>query len=193
MKKMLVLLLSLLVASSALAVIDGDDNMMGFYFDETADANCITGVAPYAQIPVYVIMTNPSVDAIGGFEFGYDLIGDATVLSTTLPANNIDVGYPGNHIVGLGSPLNTTEATIVATLNLMYMSTTSAPVSFTLHGSNPSSINPELPTILLGDGSLMTLGTSTLPGTMTAMVNGVCEDVVDTEDTNFGNLKSLYR
>jgi len=193
MKKLVILLLSLLVASSALAVIDTDADMMGIYFDETADANCITGVAPYSQIPVFVIMTNPSVDAIGGFEFGYELEGEATVLSTTLPENNIDVGYPGNHIVGLGSPLATTEATIVATLNVMYMSTTNTPVSFTLHGSNPSSIDPALPTILLDGGDLMTLGTSTLPGTMSALINGVCEDVVTTDEKTFDNLKSLYR
>ncbi len=193
MKKMLVLLLSLLVASSAMAVVDTDDDMMGIYFDETADINCLTDVAPYSQIPTFVIMTNPTNDFIGGFEFGYTVDGDATVLSSTLPENSIDVGGPGNHIVGLGGPLPTSEATVVVSLNVMYMNTAGAPVSFVLHGSNPSSLNPELPTILYGEGQLMSLGTSTLPGTMTALINGVCEDVVDTDETSFGNLKSLYR
>ena len=193
MKKMLVLLISLLVASSAMAVLDGDADMLGIYFDENADVNCLTGVLPYAQLPAYVIMTNPTADFIGGFEYGYTIDGEGMVLLTTLPGNSIDVGQPGNHIVGLGSPMATSEATVLVSMNVMYMSTTMGPLSFTLHGSNPSSINPALPTILYGDGQLMTLGTSTLPGTVNALINGVCEEVVDTEATSLEGLKSLYR
>jgi len=193
MKKMLVLMMSLLVASSAMAVIDADPDMLGIYFDENADVNCLTGITPYSQFPGYVIMTNPSNAFIGGFEYGYTLAGNGMVLSTTLPASSIDVGAAGNHIVGLGAPMATTEATILVTMNVMYMDTTMGPFSFTVHGSNPSSIDPALPTILYGDGDLMSLGTATLPGTVTALINGICEEVVDTNETSFDNLKSLYR
>ncbi len=194
MKKLLILMMGLLVASPAFALIDTDPDMMGLYFDETADLNCTTEVAPYAIIPGYFIMTNPSNDSIGGFEFGYDVEGSAMILSIVFPPSSLDVGGGGtNHIVGLGEPLETTEATILATISILYMDAAMGPVHFTLHGSTPSSIDPMLPTILYGQGELMSLGTSTTPGAYTAVINGVCEDVVDTEETTFDSLKSLYR
>ena len=192
MKKMLVLMLSLMVASSAFAVIDADPDMLGIYFDEAADVSC-TSATPYATVVTYVIMTNPSNATIGGFEFGYDVDGAAQVLSTVFPPNALDVGSAANHIVGLGAPLETTEATILATISVLNMDAAMGPIYFSLHGSNPSSIDPMLPTILFGQGNLMTLGTSTLPGTFSAVINGICEDVVATEETSFDALKSLYR
>lgn len=194
MKKMLVLILSLMIASSAMAVVDTDNDMLGIYFDMAADSNCLTGLAPYAQAPAYVIMTNPTNDLIGGFEFGYDIVGNALVLETVFTSPQaLDVGGPGNHIVGLGSPMATSEATVLATLTVLNTDTAGAPVFFALHGSNPSSIDPALPTVLYGQGQLMTLGTSTLPGTYNAVINGECGDVVDTDATSLDSFKSLYR
>ncbi len=193
MKKMLILLLSLFVASSAFAVVDQDPNMLGLYFDLNGDSNCLEGVAPYATVDMYVLLTNPTMPTIGGFEFGYDVTGSAITLGTVFEGSALDVGGAGNHIVGLGSPLETSEATLLGTISVLYTDGTLAPVYFTLTGTQPSSIDPMLPTLLYGDGILMTLGTSTLPGTYSATINGVCEDVVAVEETSLDAVKSLYR
>ncbi len=193
MKKMIILLLSLFVASSALAVVDEDPNMLGIYFDLSADTPCIEGVAPYDQMPGYVILTNPTPESIGGYEFGYLVEGNAIILGVVMEGTALDVGGAGNHIVGLGEPLMTSETTLLATMTVLYTDTTMAPVLFTLSGTQPSSIDPMLPTILYGDGVLMTLGTSSLPGTPCALINGICDDVVTTENTTFDSFKSLYR
>lgn len=193
MKKMIFLLLSLLVASSAFAVMDEDPNTLGMYFDMNANSNCVQGIAPYNSVDMYVILTNPEMPSVGGFEFGYTVDGNVIVLTTVFSGQALDVGGPGNHIVGLGAPLMTSEATVLATMSLLYSDTTMAPVYFSLHGTEPSSIDPALPTLLFGQGELMTLGTSTLPGTFNATINGVCEDVVATEETSLDALKSLYR
>lgn len=190
----MLLMASLLVASTAFAVVDPDPNMLGIYFDEAADMPCIEGVAPYAQIPTYIILTSPDFDYLYGIEFGYDKSANLTVLSTTWTDPAVtDVGQAGNHIVGFGNPWPTSEATVIATLNVMYLETAGAPAFFSLKGSNPSSIDPMLPTALLYGGMLVTLGTSTLPGEITALINGTCEDVVATESSTLDAVKSLYR
>lgn len=195
MKKLVMLLMaSLLVASTAFAVVDEDPDMLGIYFDLSADVACVEGVAPYATVETYVVLTNPSFDELYGIEFGYDKTANLTVLSTTWADPAVtDVGSPGNHIVGFGSPWETTEATVIATLSVLYLETGGAPASFSLKGSNPSSIDPMLPTVLLAAGELRTLGTSTLPGAVSAVINGACEDVVATDTATFDAVKSLYR
>jgi hypothetical protein len=195
MKKLVMLLMaSLLVASTAFAVVDEDPDMLGVYFDLTADTACLEDVAPYTTIATYVIMTNPSFDMLYGVEFGYDKTDNLTVLSTDFTVQQVtDVGSPGNHIVGFGAPQECSEATVIATMSVLYLETTGAPASISLTGSNPSSIDPMLPTVLMAGGELMTLGTSTLPGEASAIINGACEDVVATDSATFGAVKSLYR
>ena len=52
MKKLVVLLLASLVATSAFAVIDPDPNMMGVYFDRNADQNCSTVRPVFRSSPI---------------------------------------------------------------------------------------------------------------------------------------------
>ena len=193
MKKLLVLVLAMTIASSAFAVVDPDPNMIGIYFDTDADVYCMEGVAPYATIPAYIFLTNPTFDGLYGFEVGYNLEGNGMVLSG-LFANPeaLDVGAAGNHIVGFGSPTATTPATLLITLSVLYMDTSMAPMYFNLTGADPASIDPLLPTVLLDAGQLMTTGYSTFDGTHSAVINGVC-DIVATEAMSFDSVKSLYR
>lgn len=193
MKKLVVLLMVSLIASSAFAVVDPDPDMVGMYFDPMADTYCFTA-APYATVIAYMILTNPTMDAIGGFELGYHFTGAAMVLSTTFTnPQALNVGGPDNMIVGFGSPQVCSEATVLATLSVLYMDTTMGPVYFYLTGTEPSSIDPTLPTLLMTDDSLVTAGLSTLPGTAGATINGICGDIVDTEDASWDGVKSLYR
>jgi len=192
MKKLVVLLMAMLVATSAFAIVDPDDNMMGFYFDLEADNPCVDGIAPYSQVPMHLVMTNMTADALYGFEAGYTMEGNGMVLATVFANPSvIDVGSAGNHIVGFGAPSMTAPVTLLATLTVMYMDTTMGPLDFMLHGTTPSSINPEFPVVLLADGELLSVGLSAAVGAVSE-INGGCT-VVATDNVSFDSVKSLYR
>jgi len=192
MKTMLILLCTVLMATSALATIDNDPDSMGFYFDLAAESPCLDGVAPYATVDLYLILTNPSTDAVYGFEAGLTFVGNAMLLSSTINSINcINVGTIDNMIVGFGDPTMTTPATLLVTFEVLYIDTTMGPVDFYLHGSEPSSIDPIYPTILLVDGELQMIATST-PYGPSAQINGGCT-VVATDHVSFDEIKSLYR
>ena len=68
MKKLIVLLMAMLVASVAFAQIDPDTNMMGVYLDSGASVVCMDGVAGNTPVNAYVCLVNPNFEAIKGFE-----------------------------------------------------------------------------------------------------------------------------
>ena len=192
MKRMLFLLMAMLIAASAFAIVDPDDDMMGFYFDLEADYPCIEDAAPYSTHDLFLIVTRPTFDEILGFEAGFTIEGEGMVLSVEFSVENfINVGTNDNMIVGFGEPLPTTPATLLATLSVMYMDTTMGPLFFYLHGSEPSSMDPLYPVVLLDGGVLQSMGISAAVGP-TAQVNGGCL-VVATDNVSFDSIKSLYR
>ncbi len=192
MKKMILLVAMMLAAASSFAVVDMDDDMMGFYFDLDANNPCEDGVAPYTTITLYLILTRPTTDFIYGFEAGFDVEGDAIILSAEFAAENfINVGNNENIIAGFGEPYPTSEATLLVSFQVMYTSTALDPVDFLLHGSDPSSMDPMYPVILLADGVLQSVGLSAEFGP-TAQINGGC-NVVATDNVSFDGIKSLYR
>jgi hypothetical protein len=193
MKKLLVLVLTMVMASSAFAVVDPDPNMMGIYFDLNADVVNLPGAAPFSTIPAYVMVTNPNFDALYGYEFGYAVVGNGMMMNVVLNGPGaINVGTGTNYVVGLGSPLTTTEATLVATMNFFYMDATGATVTFDLMPSEPSSNDLGLPTLLLANDQLITVGFSNGTGLGCATVNG-SGDIVATETVTIDAVKSLYR
>lgn len=211
MKKLLVLAVVMLMTSSAFAVVDPDPNMMGLFTDTTADTWFLDGVAPFSQTNVYAILTNPTFDYLYGFEFQVSFGGTAaaTVLSTTFDnPQALNVGSGTNYIVGFGSPSPCTEATLMLTMNVMFMDATGAgDVFITLGPSEPSSNELGLPTMLLADGVLTPVGYSTGPADTGSRVEVVsCAlvgvgssttmgdvGVVATEPATFDSVKSLYR
>jgi hypothetical protein len=199
MKKLLVLVLTMVMASSALAVVDSDANMIGLYFDTTADSPCVTA-NPYQAVPMYAILTNPSFDLLYGFEFGYTYEGNIFITAKTYvypEGQFVDVGGSfTNFLCGYTVPYATTEATMLVTLNVVYADVTMAPVTFHMTHANPSSdVTPEdgiLPMVLLAGGELMNVGYSTEGGLVAAQINGTCAPVA-TESMSFDSVKSLYR
>ncbi len=192
MKRMLFLFMAMLIATSAFAIVDPDDDMMGFYFDLEGYYPCIDGVAAYSTHNLFLILTRPTADEIFGFEAGYTIEGEGMVLSVEFSVDNfINVGTNDNMIVGFGEPLPTTPVTLLASLSVMYMDTTMGPLDFFLHGSEPSSMDPLYPVVLLDGGVLQSMGLSAAEGP-TAQFNGGCI-VVATDNVSFDSIKSLYR
>jgi hypothetical protein len=94
MKKLVVLLLVSLMATTAFAQIDPDTDMLGVYFDMGATDNCLT-IGPSVPFFAYVTITNPSAPEVHGLEFGYNLVstgapGTMFRLLNSLPANAVD-------------------------------------------------------------------------------------------------------
>ena len=193
MKKLIILLMALVMASTAFAIVDPDPDMMGMYFDLDADIPCLEGATPYSTQLLYLTITNPSFDQLMGWEAGYGLVGEGQVLSVIFPPEQLplDVGGPGNHIVGFGGPMFMGPVNIVATIAALYLATDSSPLDFFLHGADPGSLPGDLPVVLLPGGVLMTLGLSAADG-LVAQINGACQ-VVATEQLSFEGIKSLYR
>lgn len=185
-------LLLALVAGPAAAVVDPDPDCVGIYFDPEADVNCTTAT-PYATVPLYLILTNPSMAAIGGFSAGCDLTGAAMVLGITIPGFTSIIDFPDFHnlIIGYGAPRACTEATVLVITSVLYMDTSGSPIEFRLRDSIPSSLDPAYPTLLLTDETLVSTGLSTPPGTACAVINGEC--VVAAEAASWDGIKSLYR
>lgn len=192
MKKLVVLMMAMLVASSAFAIVDPDNDMMGVYFDMNADMVCVEGAAPYSNHVAYLVLTNPTFDALYGYEAGLDIMGPA-ILLTNVFANPqaLNVGDNTNQIVGFGAPTMTEPVTLLATMELLYTAVDGTPVEIHLHGTEPSSMDPMYPVVLLADGELRSYGISAADG-LVAQINGTC-GVVATEEMSFDNVKSLYR
>jgi hypothetical protein len=202
MKKLVVLLLATLVATSAFAVIDPDPDMVGIYFDTTADNNCfMTG--PSVPFFAYFIATNPVPGAINAYEFGFNnavpagMEGMLFMLASNIGngADGVDVGthdpLGGDYIVGLAAPIATTEATVLH--SWQYMLLAEIPVEMFIFQSSKPSIEGVYPVLQNSEGSVLyQAGQSTGgPDVPVATVNLDC--VIGVEDASFGSVKSLFR
>jgi hypothetical protein len=200
MKYVLIFLLCLVTATSALAIDEDQPNTLGLYFDAAAQRYCVSDILAPAYGTMHVILTNPTFDAVSGIEFGIDILGlgnepgEAEFYSSVhWVAAGIDVASGNyNNIYGFAQPLLCTEITVICTMDLYYSGNGSL-VRFMLHGSQPSSGDPLFPYVLTGN-ELYPLGITRAFGSASAVINaGDCEGVVATEMTTFGAVKSLYR
>lgn len=194
MKTLLILTLfglTLFMAPGAWAVLDTDDDMMGMYWDLAADMPCVPLM--YGPADLHIILTNPTMDAISGFECGISMetVVDPIILSYTFPNYNpLIPGDPQNLIIPFSTPLPCTEATVLVTYSIF--NAAGVDIGFFLHEANPPSIPGVLPVILLLDGTIRQVGTSSLPGSVTAFMGVGCS-VVATEEASWDRVKSLYR
>lgn len=195
MKRMLMLVsLSILVLSAGFAQAQND--MMGLFFDEYGQSNCLLAswIAPYSTVELHLVLMEPSFDDLYGFEAGISVDGPVTLISVVMEnANYIDIGSPGNHIVGFGTPAVMEYSNALATFTYMYMSTSNEDVCFKLHGSNPSSINPLYPTLLLADSEMQMVDVGNVYEDCSAFISDWFCNVTATEETTWDSLKTLYR
>jgi hypothetical protein len=204
MKKLVVLLLASLIASSAFAVVDPDPNSCGIYFDLTADNNCLT-TGPSIPFFAYLILTNTTAPAVSAYEVGYRNVVPAGMegllfrLASSIAngaVSGLDLGnstniLEGDHIVGLAAPIITGPATVLHAWQYMLLSTFS--MEMFIGSASQSSIPGTFPVILnAANSTLFTAGQSTGGvDTPVATVNLPC--VVGVEDASFGSVKSLFR
>lgn len=194
MKKLLLLIsVSILVLGAGLAQA-GDT--MGLYFDLAGQSSCLdaTTLAPFTIIDLYLLLLNPTYPELLGFEVGMTIEGPGTMLAANIANPQfIDVGSPGNHVIGFGEPMILEEVNHLITFEIMYTSTTQESVCFILHGSEPSSVDPLYPTALYNGEVLVPLGIEYYYENCSAIIDPDLCDIVSTDSATWDSLKSLYR
>jgi hypothetical protein len=192
MKKLVVLLMAMLVASVAFAQIDPDTNMMGVYFDTGANETCLEGLAPNSFVTAYICLVNPDFANIKGFECTMTVNGSIFAQAPVFPDGGLNVGSGDNYLVGF----NQIPAEPVNILMSLPFLAFGGPITFDLGPSVPSSGALGLPMVAIVDSeglsSLVYTGYTTADGIRVASINdGGC--TVDTETVSFDGIKSLYR
>jgi len=198
MKKLVVILSCLLMASSAFAVADADPDGIGIWFDLTADTNYVDAPV-YAQVMTYLIISNPTTNSIAGWECSlvFDMVGLSVLGGWMYNGSALNVLTEPDFAVGLAEPLPAEPATLLLSFNLFVMD--AAGSCFTVLPSPAPSTPDNLPLYVDGEDLshlvLLQNATGYGPGgeilTCAAINDQTC-DITATESTTWSAVKSLW-
>lgn len=206
MKKLVLAITIAAMAIGGTAIADTYMDNIGVYTDVEGTNTCIADVATlganYVQ-PAYVVLTKATNTTIKGFECKLLLDGPLELLGYTFPdPAAINVGSAPVFIVGYSEVLPIVNRTFVL-MNTFIRVTTVNPAVWGGNEANVyiteldfPSIPEELPAYLTGDEVLVPMYQSTGTESNPAMIfvlEGMCPDVVSTDQTSWDGLKSLYR
>ena len=187
-------------APSAMAIGDQGPNMLGFYFDTDATEYYAEG-APYELLQVHLILTNPTMSEISGWEAGYDIFGSAWINEPILYNGGVNSLSGQYFSVTYLSPLHCTGPTPLASIPLIPIDDSCNCIR--LFGVEEPSVPGELPVLYLSDGSYLQVETCVFDGSdASAQLNGdvpvigspwPCEDLVQVSGVSWGALKRLFR
>lgn len=141
---------------------------------------------------MYAVLTNPTVPAIMGFEFGMDTPADIMLLAAQPLCNPFwDHVEDPRYVVGCGSPEPVGEATVLVLFRFLVMNPGGIPVHFLVTGSEYPSLPGGEPAVPLPDGSWLPLAIRGGPEGPTATIYEDC--VVADRPCTWDAVKSLYR
>jgi hypothetical protein len=190
MRSPLPFLFCLLLAGTALAVSDPTPDLLGIYFDETAEVYCQEYAQQYVLLNMYAVYSNPSVPEIMGFDFALEQPDLLLTLGVTIPGwpfwDPIE-NYP--YVVAFGEPRPVGEANVL--VQFTFLPLTIDPAYLFVVGSPHAPYPDQSPSVWLPDGSVLQVTVRGAPTEPTAWFNDYC--VVDTKPATFGAIKSLYR
>jgi hypothetical protein len=191
MKKLaLVLALTLTALAGSAFASDWSSDNVGIYFDEAGTLNC--GVAaPFTPFPAYMVLTQLTGSDVNAWEIALTYSNVLSLGFVPRGAGAIDVGInPGEHLVGLASPLLVSGGVVViADLTLMVQNTNPAGISS--NGVFFHSLALKVPAYQGTATEIRELHPITAPGSPILSINTGC--AVDTENSSFGEVKSLFR
>lgn len=191
MRCLALLALWCIIAGSAWAVGDSTPDLLGLYFDETADVYCQEWVAPFTPLFMYAVYSNPSVPEIIGFDFGLDMPANVILLEVMALCGNmwlpISPGSPYVIPCDLPFPVGPTTTLVRFT----FLPLTSSPTFFSLQGT-PDSPRPEFsPGVWLPGGDYLPVQVHGGVDGPTAMMFVLC--TVDNQPSTWDALKATYR
>ena len=174
------------------AQLNPEPNLLGLYFDEQAEVNCIEGVPPYQIVSMYAILTNPTMDEIVGFEFGLDVVGSTIFMETVVPGNIFwdPVEYV-RYVVNFGYPYPLGPINMLVSFTVLYFEPNMAPVAFFMREADVPSGPWDQPGVILPGGEFVPVVVNLSLGDMTASLNEVC--ALPTQPRTFEGLKALFR
>ncbi len=189
-------ILIFVLASAAGAVVDPSTNRMSIFFDTSADTFEVQAT-PFQVVPAYVILTNPDFTTLEGYEFAYEIEGSQMVAGQELrgPKPLLDVSTVGTVVQQLGVPWATTAATVLAEIQVLVLD--SDPIAFTLHGTEPNTIDTWVGPVVWVDRKALAIQTTFWdslagrPGICAAINN--TDPHLPTDEASWGTVKSLYR
>jgi hypothetical protein len=206
MKKLLLALsLVAMMAGSAFAFLDDGVNSLGVYFDSPVfEQSCFTPTA-FVPFNVYFVLANPEFNNLGGFEFGwrFEPLLTGFILATNLPSGALNIGTNNNLIVGLGTGLITSEATVLVNFQIMASVVPTSPTwvqvgpaqpaSLPLHAAfndfnNPANIIPMNFSTVNGQSITVNPQGWVVPG----LGSLFCPGPVATESATWGSVKALF-
>lgn len=198
MKKLVVLLMVSLMATSAFALADEDANSIGVYFDAAGDNNSIM-TTPGVNFNMYFILANPTVPALDAFEFAYQIVAPpgaefslvrfGTTTSWPLNAGDASQTLVGTYLAAAGTPVPTSQATVLTNWLMGCFAPTAVYNVFISPLSTPSI--PGAMAIAY-DGVKYPAGPSTGGyENPVAVINGGAP--VSEEVSSFGGVKALFR
>ncbi len=198
MRKLLVLLAVALLASSAMAQIDPDDNGIGVYFDTEGTLVCATTAVPFESVNAYLLITRPTdTSGVSGWEatitVGGAPVAPAWALAAGLDVDATDTGFQvGIGVAPLALPYGPTV--LLATWTGFVMNPTDM-VTFTISNIVGSVSFDGTPGYGSGADAnvLIPLQVSTgYPYVVCAQINGAC-DIVDNDDMSWGSVKTMFQ
>ncbi len=188
MKKLLALALVVMVAGGALAQTS-EDNMMGMFFAEPFVSENTNFVNAFAPFNAFIVLLNPAIESIGGYEVGIDIPATVFVLGVIGENGWTNFGDNLNHLCGYQTPLPVAPGgTVLSTLNMLY---TGTDIIYVAYGeATPPSI-PGVPVIANGANPDELIACNlTSDGGFVATING--PGVVATEDHSLTSVKALF-
>jgi len=175
--------------AAAQATACGPD-CIGLYFDLLhGRTSCLPGV-PAMYADVYLILTDPTMDAIAFMSFVVTTDGPIVVTGVDFGGVQIcEPVEPGAVCHAWDPPLPTGGETVLARIGVFY-SGGAAPAFLGLRDAGGSADDP--PRVVLPDGSQVTLNPSTGAGEPLAQMGGECL-IVPVAVRSWGTVKGLYR
>jgi hypothetical protein len=183
--------LVLFAANPALATLE---DMAGVFFDEDSYLYCLDGVVPFASFDAFILLLEPSMDAVRGFGFRLNVDGEFFLTGIDYPAGLIIQGTSlinEDALIYFSEPLPCTPITILMTATFLYSDSDGDPLFFYLRGAE-SVLPGGLPVVLLEDGeTLFPVEVAMGLESPTAVVNECYPDA--DEAVSWGAVKGLYR
>lgn len=194
----ILVLLLILTWGTAVAVVDPEPDKIGIYFDETGDQACeeISGL-PFTLVPAAIILTRPTMAEITGWEAAvHSADGELLILNPEVAGDGTATVVDGRFQVAYETPLATTEATVLARMDLVAMDGEEC-----LHLSGVDGV--QRPRIRTEDGSMVEIrptaffdnGVGAVLGTCAVIIGEPfpCSLVTASERLSWGAVKARFR
>lgn len=193
-------LISVLVLLAIPAGAQPQEDLLGLYFDTTASLPCYEGVAGPTTITMYLILSNPRMPAVYGFECGITASNDAAVLMGYDHPCDVSVTplQLDQILIICSAGFATSENTVLMSLDWLYVPTPSGLTLFDL-GASTSSIVPgaDSPVAFLGGGSNVPLNVNIFSNVQATAAISVDFDSycypLAADDHSWDAVKTLYR